>query len=196
MIKHTPYIIEYPGFVNPRTTGEMLQAASPLLKFDPKNTTFDRKNRGYHLGKWNKSDGIQKLNYEIDKIGKKAFMRYYRDCPLIAYNICPSQGFISNYVYRFYDKSDYYNWHVDKSPHVDKSGSNIQLVISFLLYLNDGFGGGDTLFLNDKLRIKPQNGSVLMFPCGPYFLHKSTKVKYGQKHVMWNCFGQRAKTPV
>jgi hypothetical protein len=190
MIKHTPYIIEYPRFVDPRTTGAIQQQASSLLQYNPKNTTFHRKNRGYHLGEYRHVDGMQELNYKIDAIGKRAFMRYYRDCPLIAYSIIQKQGFVSNYVYRFYDKSDYYNWHVDRSH------ENLTFVVSFLLYLNDGFGGGDTLFLNDRLRIKPQNGSVLMFPCGPHFLHKSTKVTYGQKHVMWNCFGQRAPAPV
>jgi len=190
MIKHTKYIIEYPNFIDPIVTSSLQNKASVLLRQNPNNTTFHRKNRGYHLGEWRHIDGIQELNWEVNKIGQRAFLRYYQDCPLIAYNIISKYGFISNYVYRHYGKSDHYNWHVDRSQ------NDTQLVVSFLLYLNDNFGGGNTLFLNDNLKIKPKNGSVLMFPCGPYFLHKSTKITYGEKHVLWNCFGQRAPAPV
>ena len=190
MIKHTPYIIEYPRFVDPRTTAILQEQASVLLQFDPKNSNHQRKNRGYYLEKYKHIDGMQELNWEVNKISKKAFLRYHKDCPLITYNFVRNQDFFLNNVYRFYDKSDHYNWHVDHCS------DHMTFVVSFLLYLNDGFGGGDTLFLNDRVRVKPQNGSVLMFPCGPYFIHKSTKVTYGQKHVMWNCFGQRARPPV
>lgn len=189
MIKHTKYIIEYPNFVDPIVTASLQNRASVLLKEDPNNTTFHRKNRGYHLGEWSHKDGIQELHWEVNEIAQKAFIQYYKDCPLIAYNIITKYGFISNYVYRHYGKSDHYNWHIDRSH------DTTQHVVSFLLYLNDNFGGGNTLFLNDNLKVKPRSGSVLMFPCGPYFLHKSTKIRYGEKHVLCNHFSQRPPLP-
>jgi hypothetical protein len=85
-----------------------------------------------------------------------------------------------SYVYRRYDKNDDYDWHIDRSPEKE-------FVLSYLLYLNDNFEGGDTLFLDDRIRVKPKTGSMLCFPCNIQMTHKSTKIKKGTKRVIWTC---------
>ena len=87
----------------------------------------------------------------------------------------------SEYIYRCYDIGEQYKWHVDKS--VDKD-----LVLAFILYLNDDFVGGKTLFLLDKLSVDAKKNSILVFPCGPHFIHKGTKVLSGYKKIVWSCF--------
>jgi len=186
MKKHTNYIIEYENFVSEEKIDEILHLCKTyVLK---KNIIFDERNKNrsndaHYLASYNDSV-IQYLNKQCSIVGYQALLKYYKDCSLIKYSIMHEYGFLSNYVYRFYDTNDQYNWHIDKS-HTD-----IELKISFILYLNDDFEGGNTLFLNDKLKVTPKKGSALLFPCGPYFLHKSTPVKSGQKHIIWNCFGQ------
>jgi len=86
----------------------------------------------------------------------------------------------ADYVYRRYDTEDNYEWHADKS--LDK-----QFVFSYLLYLNDDFEGGHTLFLHEKLKVIPKLGSILCFPCDLYMAHKSTKIKKGTKRIVWTC---------
>tara|TARA_B100002019_G_C21095115_1_gene510609 strand:+ start:245 stop:847 length:603 start_codon:yes stop_codon:yes gene_type:complete len=87
----------------------------------------------------------------------------------------------SEYIYRCYDVDEQYKWHVDKS--VDKD-----LVLAFILYLNDDFVGGKTLFLLDKLGVDAKKNSILVFPCGPHFIHRGTKVSSGYKKIIWSCF--------
>lgn len=85
-----------------------------------------------------------------------------------------------SYTYRTYDESDYYDWHIDSSYRT-------QFIFSYILYLNDDFSGGDTLFLFQKLKIKPKTGSMLCFPCDFQTVHKSTPIKKGKKDIIWTC---------
>jgi hypothetical protein len=186
IIKHTPFIFEYENFVTPEDCDHILNQVSKLRSFEPniKKSKNGRDNNAYHIAQYSNVEGNLRLFNYITAVGQSALIQYYRDNPYSKYNIIEEWGVMYNYVYRYYDKNDHYNWHVDKS------GDHVHFVVSFLLYLNDDFEGGNTLFLHDRLKVKPKKGSVLMFPCGPYFLHKGTKVTSGQKHVIWNCFGQ------
>ena len=85
-----------------------------------------------------------------------------------------------SYTYRTYDENDYYDWHIDSSQ-------RWQFVFSYILYLNDDFCGGDTLFLFQKLKVKPKTGSMLCFPCDFQTVHKSTPIKKGKKDIIWTC---------
>ena len=60
-------------------------------------------------------------------------------------------------ILRQYNENDFYEWHGDQSP------TNLS-EFSYIIYLNDDFDGGDTKFLNDKIRVSPKKGSVLCFP--------------------------------
>lgn len=73
---------------------------------------------------------------------------------------------------------EYYHWHIDGGSH---DFSQRQLVA--LWYLNDVSGpGGETEFLYQDVRIKPEEGKLLLFP--PFWTHEHrgaellTGVKY------------------
>ena len=83
-------------------------------------------------------------------------------------------------VYRFYDEGDCYDWHVDEAP-------DVHFALSVIMYLNDDFEGGSTLFLEDRVKVDPKKGSVLVFPCDFRTIHKGTKVKSGTKKIIWTC---------
>ena len=90
-------------------------------------------------------------------------------------------GFRTNYHYRNYALKEEYKWHCDFHY-------NQRFILSGLLYLNDDFDGGGTRFLMDRLTVEPIKGSLLMFPCGPYFIHRSVPIKNGEKNIIWTCF--------
>lgn len=95
---------------------------------------------------------------------------------------------MGNNVIRTYDVTDMYQWHTD---HIWRRHSEL----SYLLYLNDDFEGGNTKFFHDKLSVKPKKGSFLCFPVDSYHIHKGSKVTSGHKKVLWNCL-YRDHTPI
>ena len=51
-----------------------------------------------------------------------------------------------------------------------------------MLYLNDNYKGGETEFLNQAIKIKPETGKLILFP--PFWTHEHRGVKL-QKSVKY-----------
>ena len=74
---------------------------------------------------------------------------------------------------------EYYHWHVDSGSH---QFSDRQLVA--IWYLNDIEGpGGETEFLNQAVKIKPETGKLILFP--PFWTHehRGVKLQKGVKYI-------------
>ena len=74
---------------------------------------------------------------------------------------------------------EYYHWHIDSGSH---QFSDRQLVA--IWYLNDVDGpGGETEFLNQNVKIKPETGKLILFP--PFWTHehRGVTVKKGSKYI-------------
>ena len=66
---------------------------------------------------------------------------------------------------------EYYHWHIDSGNH---QFSDRQLVA--IWYLNNVEGpGGETEFLNQEVKIKPEVGKLILFP--PFWTHEHRGVK-------------------
>ena len=97
-----------------------------------------------------------------------------------------------NELIRFYryDPGQQFNWHQDFSFERDggeRSGEKSYL--TFLIYLNDGFEGGETSFDDsysddsfDEFQVVPSKGMALFFEHPIY--HKGEPVTKGRKYVM------------
>jgi predicted 2-oxoglutarate/Fe(II)-dependent dioxygenase YbiX len=86
-----------------------------------------------------------------------------------------------------YDEGQKFDWHQDgyyENPGGDRS------FLTFMVYLNDGYGGGATLFTKiggqylseDDLRVDPRRGMALIFR--HKILHTGSTVKRGRKYVL------------
>jgi hypothetical protein len=67
-----------------------------------------------------------------------------------------------------------YNYGADMGPHVDSEDPTDKdhPYISGVLYLNDNYDGGEIEFPNQNISIKPEAGSMIIFPSyRPYFHH-------------------------
>lgn len=85
------------------------------------------------------------------------------------------------YYYKIYFLGDFYDWHYDS---VLVRGQR-ESVISFVLYLNDDFDGGELMFKNqDDVHIRPKKGSCILFPSGWSYMHKSTPITKGNKKII------------
>ena len=74
---------------------------------------------------------------------------------------------------------EYFHWHIDSGSH---QFSDRQLVA--IWYLNDVEGpGGETEFLNQEVKIKPEAGKLILFP--PFWTHehRGVKLKKGIKYI-------------
>jgi hypothetical protein len=66
----------------------------------------------------------------------------------------------------------FHMWHDD--------GKETRL-ITFIIYLNDIEEGGETEFLYQKTRIKPEKGKIVMFPCSYTHTHRGNPVLSNQE---------------
>jgi hypothetical protein len=187
LIKHTKYIYEYENALDDQTCDRIRNSLSEAFESNvepdiPYMEHDARKNNAWILCGHKDNKTVSEINDFLEPFGYDMLKKYHKDCPLFDKYAFTTNKIFSKMVYRSYHKNDRYDWHTDSS-------NMMSLYVSILLYLNDDFEGGDTLFLNDKLRVKPKKGSLLVFPCGPYFVHKSTPIKSGHKCVIWDCYG-------
>lgn len=81
---------------------------------------------------------------------------------------------------------EFYHWHVDAGP---GEFSRRQLVATW--YLNDVAGpGGETEFLFQELKIKPEEGKLVLFPPFWTHVHRGVTPAEGVKDIAttWVCF--------
>jgi len=195
LIRHTNYIYEYQNFVSDDACDTIVS----LIESSNINDTIwnagrnpSRNNSVINLTQiktvpgWTDDQTLNNI-HSADSISHKifsqAYLEYLKDCPRLSF-IMLRQGitnFGSAYYYRTYNKKDYYDWHIDH----DLKEENL---LSFLWYLNDDYSGGKLLFMNDKISIQPKKGSLICFPVGHYWIHKSSPIKSGKKKVIWTCF--------
>lgn len=68
--------------------------------------------------------------------------------------------------------------------HIDHySGSDIEPLMSAVLYLNDDYEGGELEFPEQKVIIKPKAGSIVIFPSVHPFYHQSLTILSGIKYM-------------
>lgn len=85
----------------------------------------------------------------------------------------------TGYHIQRYLPGEYYHWHIDGGSH---DFSYRQLVA--LWYLNDVSGpGGETEFLYQKFKVRPEQGKLVLFP--PFWTHehRAVELEKGVKYI-------------
>ena len=194
LIKHTNLIYEYTNFISYNECEEINQWLNPKLE--------ENRNKIERLKSKIRNNIALNVTYlppkninvflykKCHNIIQNGYRKYIDDNKFLNYitknTVYNQEKLHGGLYYRSYDTSDYYDWHMDFSP-----SPNEQLLFSFILYLNDDFQGGNTLFINDKLKVTPSAGTLLCFPCDIYHVHKSTKILCGQKNILWSCLSTK-----
>lgn len=81
---------------------------------------------------------------------------------------------------------EFYEWHIDSGP-----GSFSQRQLVAIWYLNTVPGpGGETEFYFQDIVIKPERGTLILFPPFWTHLHRGKKLVKGEKYIAttWICF--------
>jgi hypothetical protein len=92
-------------------------------------------------------------------------------------NNIDTKSFLEGFYLLKYKIKDKFDYHVDGLP-----GST--RFLSLLIYLNDSYYGGELEFNNFNLKIKPEKGSVIIFPSNFAFSHRSTSISDGTKYII------------
>ena len=186
LVEHSKYIWEYKNVVPLDVCKEVVDQSKEMFSLVGDSAIFPKTDiRNNTAMAMSKHAHKHAVIYELDQIAHHyiSFIhkKYLLNNKLIklAFNKYDRQ-LNSIYTYRKYNKNDEYKWHVDINPR-----SNF--VLSYIIYLNDEYEGGYTMFLNERIKVKGSPGSILCFPCGFNMLHKSSKIKSGEKHIIWTC---------
>jgi len=73
----------------------------------------------------------------------------------------------------------YHVWHSEDSA---REVSN--RIASFILYLNTVEEGGETEFLYQKFRVKPEQGTLILFPAGYTHTHRGNPPLSNEKYII------------
>jgi Rps23 Pro-64 3,4-dihydroxylase Tpa1-like proline 4-hydroxylase len=57
-------------------------------------------------------------------------------------------------------------------------------VLSTVMYLNDNYEGGEIEFINSKIKIKPEAGSIIFFPSNFLYVHEVHPITSGFRYSM------------
>lgn len=194
VIKHTKFVWQYLNVLEDGACDYIYNECMEHLHNDPtiptRPQTFSVKNDSYNLTLASRSHPnllsrkkLWTVDQKISDLYNNIQNEYISKNALFQYSVKAARvvGWKSEYHFRHYDFNEEYKWHCDF--HYSK-----RFLLSGLLYLNDDFEGGGTRFLMDKLTVQPKKNSILVFPCGPYFIHRSVPIKNGKKSVIWACF--------
>lgn len=79
-----------------------------------------------------------------------------------------------------------YNTDAYMGPHTDSGDDNGNLIptISMVIYLNDDYEGGEINFINQSISIKPEAGTLIIFPSNEPYVHDPKPVVSGNKYMI------------
>jgi len=81
----------------------------------------------------------------------------------------------------------YHRWHAESAC----AGSSVR-VVNYMLYLNTIEEGGETEFLYQGVKIKPEMGKIVFFPTAFTYPHRGNPIYKGYKYIItgWYTFDQ------
>ena len=77
----------------------------------------------------------------------------------------------------------YFAWHAEVSPG-DPTGEPLHRVLPFMIYLNDVAEGGETEWYYQDMRLRPQAGTLVMWPAAFTHTHRGLTPRSGDKYIL------------
>lgn len=87
-----------------------------------------------------------------------------------------------------YKSGNFLPKHIDNVPgqNLTTPGGNPSRDISSTLYYNDNYSGGEIVFMDQNLKIKPKAGSLILFPSNEDYPHEVLPVLFGNRYCSTN----------
>jgi PKHD-type hydroxylase len=174
MFLNTPYYIKEEAFSKSFCEGVITQGDNQE-KTKAVIADGDNNNRKSNIT-WLKNDNLtEQLTLIVNEVN------YNSDWKFLLKEFEPLQ-------YSVYNIDDHYDWHIDS--HVGKYDNGLIRKLSFTLFLNEDYEGGDfkicephpNPFKNSEQSFKPKTGSMVIFPSHKW--HKVDKVTSGVRKTL------------
>lgn len=137
-----------------------------------------------------------RLIYEDKKLAQAYWKKLKEFCPVFINEIVEEelqtyQAIELNSLFRFYkyESNQRFKKHIDGRVRLEKEGKNYESRITFMIYLNEDFEGGQTVFDYknekneiEKIEIQPKTGTALCFV--HEIKHEGKPVPTGTKYVL------------
>ena len=125
---------------------------------------------------------VLETNFQILQEYNEAFIKCY-DKYKAKYGILEGIGFHklspSVKIQKYKPSQGYHVWHCDST-----NTTNCRRIIVCMLYLNDVEEGGETEFLHQSKRVKPQQGTMMLFPSAWTHTHRGNPPLKGDKYIV------------
>jgi prolyl 4-hydroxylase len=120
------------------------------------SATIDDKDKSFLL--WQRAkEHLPKMIYHHVAVGLNERLRFYR-----------------------YNAEQKFAWHTDGTVTLP---NNQKSLLTFLIYLNNNYQGGETAFRNElNTVVRPETGTMLAFK--HEILHEGSEVKSGRKYIL------------
>jgi len=101
---------------------------------------------------------------------------------LVAKTLRPGKINLQKYIA---DEGGYPRWHCELYPKLDDpQADTLHRVLLWSIYLNEGFGEGETEFLHQRRKIVPKVGSLLLAPTAFTHTHRGNMPIGGNKYIV------------
>ncbi|WP_291720287.1 2OG-Fe(II) oxygenase [Bernardetia sp.] len=138
----------------------------------------------------------ERLIYEDEKLAIKYWERLKDFCPMYINDVVENEpqqqkatGLNPRFRFYKYESNQRFKKHIDGRVEIEKSGKKLESRITFLIYLNNDFEGGETAFSYkngdskvEEIIIQPKAGTALCFV--HEIKHEGKPVPKGTKYVL------------
>ena len=119
----------------------------------------------------------EKVDSLIKNFWDNAFKQYAKKYPTLTKRRYDLKGFK---IQKTIPGEGYHVWHDEHQlSYLDSSR-----VLTYIIYLNDGFAGGETELLSKNMRITPKKGTLAVFPCNYTHAHRGNPPLTGEKYIL------------
>jgi hypothetical protein len=119
-------------------------------------------------------DLIKKLNEELWNTAYKQYADKYSILSTL-----PPHGSYCSKIQKTKPGEGYHVWHCEHAHN-----GNAGRILTWTVYLNDTFEAGETEFLYQQYRYKPQQGDIVIFPAAFTHTHRGNPPIGGDKYII------------
>lgn len=121
---------------------------------------------------------LRRVTREFNKLFWSSFFPVYEN----EYSALKNSGRHANYAFKVQKTKiggGYHVWHYESS---NRDASN--RLLTWILYLNDVQDGGETEFLYQHMRIKPEQGTLVIWPAAFTHTHRGNPPLSNEKYIV------------